>query len=120
MQKAFVSASQPTEQLMKDIFEAKMALQKIDEAMNGSPAKNEIGERNDPTPGDGLRMAYVSLNTTYGPTENHKAALQRAREQLQEVKVSLKEVSAQMMPQLEEALRKAGAPWVEGQGLISE
>jgi hypothetical protein len=120
MQKAFVSASQPTEQLMKDIFEAKMALQKIDEAMNGSPAKNEIGERNDPTPGDGLRMAYVSLNTTYGPTENHKAALQRAREQLQEVKVSLKEVSTQMMPQLEEALRKAGAPWVEGQGLISE
>lgn len=120
MQKAFVSASQPTEQLMKDIFEAKMALQKIDEAMNGSPAKNEIGERNDPTPGDGLRMAYVSLNTTYGPTENHKAALQRAREQLQEVKVSLKEVSTQMMPQLEEALRKAGAPWVEGQGLISK
>jgi len=120
MIKAFVRATEPTEQLMQDLFEAKMALQDLHEAMYGSPAKNEIGERNDPTPSAGLGMGYRALSTTYGPTENHVAAFKAAKEQLQEIKSELKTLSEEKMPALEQALKNAGAPWMEGQGLIGE
>ncbi len=120
MQKAFVRATNPTAELMENIYEAKMALQEIHKVIHGSPAKNEIGERNDPSPSDGMRMGRMVLNTTYGPTDNHKAAMQLAHEQLQEIKASLKKISDEMLPTLESSLEKAGAPWVEGQGLIGE
>ena len=73
------------------------------------PARNPAG---------GNRAGRVALGTTYGPTPNHIVAFNRANDQLQELKVKIKDVSENVLPQLERDLKSAGAPWIEGQGLI--
>jgi len=120
MFKAFESATEPSTELMADLYEAKKRLDALNKVMKGSPAKREVGEKGDPRPSDGIRMGLVGLGTTYGPTDNQMAAMQRANEQLQDIKSELKKISDEMMPALESDLKKAGAPWMEGQGLFGE
>ncbi|MEM8506650.1 MAG: glycosyl hydrolase [Bacteroidota bacterium] len=117
MKRAFNQAKTPTPDLYKRIHAAEAALRAIDEKMNGNAAKNEIGERNPPSPGDGAFVGYVALINTYGPTGNHTKAFNRANQQLQQVKGELRTVTETTLPALEAALRAAGAPWIEGQSL---
>jgi hypothetical protein len=95
-----------------------MQLLDLDKAMNGDDTKGEIGERSNPTPGDAGRMGRMALGNTYGPTANHKAAFSRAVDQLAEIKLAIKKVNNETIPSLEKELKAAGAPWIEGQGLI--
>jgi len=118
MQRAYAQAKTPTSELLSRINAAKERLSAIDEIMNGNPAKNEIGERNPPSPGDGSFVGYVALGNTYGPTGNQLKAFNRARQQLQSVKTELTKVVETTLPALEAELKAAGAPWIEGQGLI--
>ena len=88
--------------------------------MSGSPSLNEAGESRSPTPGDRLAVAVNGLSTTYGPTETHKQSLEIGKSGLTEIKKQLTEIIDVVLPQLEKDLKEAGAPWIEGQGLIKK
>ena len=118
MSRALGKAEKPSGELLTKLYNAKMQLLDLDKAMNGDDTKGEIGERSNPTPSDAGRLGWAVLGNTYGPTGNHKAALSRAVGQLAELKVDIKKVADESIPALEKDLKEAGAPWIEGQGLI--
>ncbi|MBO0323213.1 glycosyl hydrolase [Muricauda sp. CAU 1633] len=118
MKRAMEQAERPSASLSSKIFEAKSQLSALNIKMLGNPAKNEIGERNPPLPGDGVFIGTVALGNTYGPTGNQKAALDRADNQLQGIKQELSVLVNSTLPALESELKAAGAPWIESQGLI--
>ena len=118
MKRALDEAERPTAQLRARIVETEAKLVAMDKVMNGSTARNEIGERNDPSPQDGVFMGMLALNNTYGPTTNQQQAFNRAGTQLTELKSNLRTVVETTIPDLEKSLKEAGAPWIEGQGLI--
>ena len=118
MKRAYAQAKTPDNGLLMKINSAHKALMSIEETMKGNAAKNEIGERNPPAPGDGLFVGYVALGNTYGPTGNQQKAFNRAKGQLQSVKSELAKITESTLPALEAELKAAGAPWIEGQGLI--
>jgi hypothetical protein len=118
MKRALDEAERPSAALSDKIFDAKAQLLSLDVKMRGNSAKNEIGERNPPLPDDGLFIGTVALGNTYGPTGNQKAALDRANNQLQEIKEELSVMVNGTIPSLESELKTAGAPWIESQGLI--
>ncbi len=118
MQRAADKASSPDKGLSGKINEARIALLAIEKVLSGNKIKGEIGERSNPTPNDGNRIGGNALSNTYGPTGNHKASLNRAKKQLAGIKSQLKHVTDTVLPALEQDLKKAGAPWIEGQGLI--
>ena len=104
--------------LLKEINDARLSLLAIEKELRGNPVKGEIGERSNPTPNDGNRIAFSALSNTYGPTGNQKASLNRAKNQLQQVKAKLQSMMDGTLPAIERRLQDAGAPWIEGQGLI--
>jgi photosystem II stability/assembly factor-like uncharacterized protein len=118
MGRALGKAEKPTSELLTKLYDTKMQLLDLDKAMNGDDTKGEIGERSNPTPSDAGRMGRMALGNTYGPTANHKAAFSRAVDQLVEIKLAIKKVNNETIPALEKELKAAGAPWIEGQGLI--
>ena len=120
MERALNEAERPSAELTSRIHAAKSQLQSLKKQMGGSPSKNEVGEKNPPSPGDGSFVGQVALGNTYGPTGNHKAAMQRAQNQLKGIKAALGTLTKSTLPALESALKAAGAPWIQGQGLIED
>lgn len=117
MLRAFAKASSPSESLYKRLYDTKIALLDIDKELHGNSIKDEIGERSNPTASDGASLGRY-LGNTYGPTQEHKGLLSRVQSQLRSVKAKLEPIVNSTLPDLESDLKKAGAPWVEGQGLI--
>jgi hypothetical protein len=113
LQTALVRAEDGTADLMERISDARSRLLKLREEMEGSEAKNQIGERNPPTTGDRLFVGYRALGTAYGPTEMHENAMAAGRSELSDVQNRLSELSEQVIPKLERAVRAAGAPPIE-------
>jgi hypothetical protein len=118
MQRALEKANSPSPELMAKLYQARENILAIDSELNGNPAKGEIGERTEPNPGNGAFIGSVALSSsTYGPTPNHKGALNVAKSQLKEIKTKLNGF-LQGLPALETQLKTVGAPWIESQGLI--
>lgn len=120
MKRALEQAERPTSELLQRIYAAREKLLELDAVVNGNAAKNEVGERNPPSPQDGTFIGIVALRNTYGPTGNQRKALNRAENQLNEVKGQLRTLVNTTLPGIEQALKNAGAPWIEGQGLIDD
>ncbi|MDC6364678.1 MULTISPECIES: WD40/YVTN/BNR-like repeat-containing protein [Flavobacteriaceae] len=120
MKRALDEAERPSAALSTKIYNAKVQLLSINAQLKGNPAKNEIGENNALSPEDGSFIGYVALGNTYGPTGNQKTAMQRAKSQLQDIKKELTVLVKNTLPALESELKAAGAPWIEGQGLIQD
>ncbi|MEH6407212.1 MAG: glycosyl hydrolase, partial [Leeuwenhoekiella sp.] len=118
MKVALDRSKKPSSQLYSTIYDTREKLMDIDQQLNGDQTKEIIGEHGDPTPGSGTRIGMMALNTSYGPTENHKAAFAYAQKQLSAVKSQLKQIDNVVLSQLEQRLKAAGAPWIEGDGLI--
>lgn len=98
--------------------EIRQSLLALDEAMNGSRSKEEVGEKMPPTVQDRLRVAATGTRlSTYGPTPMHRRSLEIARAELGAVRTELNQLLEQKIPQLERDMAKTGAPWVEGQPL---
>jgi len=116
---AMERASINTGPLNAEIFEVRNKINKYDLMLNGNPIKNEIGERNDPTISNRLRVATRALSTTYGPTEMHRESLNIARLDLNEITPLVRELDEDIMPTLERKLQAAGAPYIEGQAIPS-
>ena len=120
MQRALRKAPSQPEELVSRLHQARETLLDIDMKLNGNKAKNEIGERNDPSPGNLGFVGTAALATsTYGPTATHKNALNTARGMLRAAKSELQAVVSGTLPQLASDLKAAGAPWIEGQGLFN-
>jgi len=63
-----------------------------------------------------LRFAIGgTTSSTYGPTPAHKRSFEIAVTQFSLLKVELENMLNNQLPELEKALKKAGAPWTEGQ-----
>jgi hypothetical protein len=119
MQRALEKATSPSADLVQKLHAARTMLQEMDSKVNGNPAKNEIGERNEPSPNSGNSIGRRALtSSTYGPTANHKAAFGAAQTMLKGIKTELNGFVKSQLPSLEAELKAAGAPWIEGQGLI--
>jgi len=118
MKRAADKANNPSNELTSNINEARMSLLGIEKALSGNKIKGEIGERSNPTPNNANRIGRMALSNTYGPTGNQKASFNRAKKQLLKIKLQLQNVTNNVFPALEQDLKNAGAPWIEGQGLI--
>ena len=106
MSSALGNATKRTPELAKSIEATRNTLLELDRKMNGSKARNEIGEKNPPSPGDGQFVGIVSLlSSTYGPTGNHIAAFDRAVTQLGNIKSELKNISEETLPGLRSDLK---------------
>jgi photosystem II stability/assembly factor-like uncharacterized protein len=120
MKRAAYKTSSTSDDLLQKINSARITLLTIEKELRGNKIKGEIGERSNPTPNDANRIGRMALSNTYGPTGNHRAALNRAKKQLSGIKSQLQNVTSNVFPTLEQELKKAGAPWIEGQGLIKD
>jgi len=118
MKRAANKTTTSNNSLLEEINDVRFTLLDIQKALQGDPVKGEIGERSDLNPNIGNRIAFTALSNTYGPTGNHKASLNRAKNQLQDIKAKLSALIDNTIPTLENRLKQAGAPWIEGQGLI--
>lgn len=119
MLRALKKATSPTNDLYTRLHDAKTALLDIDKELHGNPIKGEVGERTNPTASDGNSLGWRALGNTYGPTDEHKGLLSRVQSQLKKVKAKLSPIVNSTLPALENDLKNAGAPWIEGQGLIN-
>ncbi len=106
--------------LVTRIYNARMRLLDLDKQLNGDDTKDEIGERSSPTPRSRMSVGMRGLRTTYGPTPMHKESLEIGKNQLAGLKSELTEITDNVLPGIEQALRDAGAPWIEGQRISEE
>ena len=102
-------------ELSAQLHHLDQALLDLDEQMNGSDVKAEIGELDKPTIRSHLGYARSGLSTTYGPTTMQKQNLEIAKEGLKGVRNALDTLAVDEIPKLEQALQQAGAPWIVGQ-----
>lgn len=120
MQVAIWKLDKDARELELRIHNTSLQLEELYTLMHGSPSKNEVGEGGPPTPGDRLNVASRGLVTTYGPTKTQKQSLEAGKSELAKIKQSLEEIIEVNLPGLEKALKEAGAPWIEGEGLIRD
>lgn len=114
MQKALNRASEEDTSLVKRLHNARMQLLEIQERMEGSEVKQEIGERlNKPTPGSRLYVGYNALSSTYGPTPMHRKTVQAGINELDKIQSDLDAFVQNVMPELKKAIQQAGAPPIE-------
>ncbi|MGD8869571.1 MAG: hypothetical protein PVI01_18275, partial [Gemmatimonadales bacterium] len=71
MQTALERAERDDPQLAARLYETRLELLDLRETMEGSEAKDEVGERSPPSPGNRFFVGVRGLSTTYGPTEMH-------------------------------------------------
>ena len=117
--KGLDKAVEKLQNYVEKLNDLKITLLDIDKELHGDAVKDEIGERSNPTASDGNSLGWRALGNTYGPTDEHKGLLSRVQKQLKKVKEKLAPIVNSTLPRLGNDLRKTGAPWVEGQGLIN-
>ena len=96
------------------LYELRQEYAELDRRVNGSPSRNEIGERNPPAISDHFSAGYRGLTTTYGPTGNHRQSLRIATEQLTDLMPRIERMRDETIPALQQELRQAGAPYMIG------
>ncbi|MGB5654664.1 MAG: glycosyl hydrolase [Robiginitalea sp.] len=114
-QKALPKVQGSPAELASDVHELEKALRALEIKAEGSPARNEIGERNPPSAQSHLSTASRGLSTTYGPTPLHRRSLETAQAMLSELKPEMTRISDQMVPALARKFEQAGAPYIKGQ-----
>ncbi|MFC2096617.1 WD40/YVTN/BNR-like repeat-containing protein, partial [Bacteroidota bacterium] len=118
MIKALSSANTEQGDLYSKIFKIKRELIEIETEFYGNKSKGEVGEGNNPTVYNRIGVAQIGTsNSTYGPTPTHKRSLEIAKKQFGEIKLKLVDIIDNKIPPLEDELKNAGAPWIEGQAL---
>lgn len=113
MKTAFARADSDDPELLSRLNETRMELLEINEDMNGSEAKDEIGERDPPTPRSRMSVGFRALSTTYGPTPTHEKTIENGQRELQDIRQRLQKIVEETMPELEKELEAAGAPPID-------
>ncbi len=112
MEKAYTKADETDVNLFKEIKAFKKELKEVETLLSGNKSKREIGEKNNPTAGDAQVIGWTVMNSTYGPTGNHKKALDRSINLLNEVKPKL-DASVGKIKKLKVGLEAIGAPVIK-------
>lgn len=105
--------------IVAKIYVLKQEILDLEKKMNGDPVKDEVGELYASTPRSMMFLGFRALRTTYGPTQMHKEGMKVGVNKLRGIKSDLSQINLKIKD-MEKALRDAGAPWIEGQGLISD
>lgn len=114
MKRAYYSMDEEPPGLLESIYAAEASLRMLNRSMNGYATRGEVGEKQPPTPGERISVARRGLSTTYGPTELHRESLDKGMAELKPVQAELIRLLESELPGLENELRGAGAPWIEG------
>ena len=97
------------------------ALQKeaiaIKKSVEGSPSKDEIGERTPPSIQTHLRVAYRGMMSTYGPTPLHQKSMALGKKMTLEIESKVMSLQNDKIKPLEQKLKALGAPYIQGQGI---
>ena len=97
------------------------ALQKeaiaIKKSVEGSPSKDEIGERTPPGIQTHLRVAYRGMMSTYGPTPLHQKSMALAKKMTLKIEAKITSLQNDKIKPLEQKLKTLGAPYIQGQGI---
>lgn len=117
MQVALERSAVEPGQLDEQLHSLKQRMLTLNEQVNGDPAKEEIGESNPPGVQSRLYIAMRGLYSTYGPTATHRQSLEIAKEEFENLKSEVEDISTNAIPKMESALKAVGAPWIEGQAL---
>ncbi len=113
MKQACLKLDRDTPRLLERVYEADSVVKQLDMQLGGNPSMEEVGEKQVPSPGLRMMVASRGLSTTYGPTELHKESLKMGKEELAPVKEGVEQLTGELLPQLEKALKAAGAPWIQ-------
>jgi len=101
--------------LAAGVFDLEKAIHTVKIKAEGSPARNEIGERNPPSVQSHFSTANRGLRTTYGPTALHRRSLDIAKAMLAELTPEVNRITDQMVPALAQKFEDAGAPYIKGE-----
>jgi photosystem II stability/assembly factor-like uncharacterized protein len=115
MQRALAAAEEAPGDLDKKLHVLQSNLLALDQQLNGSPAKREVGELDIPSVQQ--RMMTANMGTaysTYGPTPMHIESLDIAKSQHEKIRNQLIEIANNEIPALKKELDAAGAPNIEG------
>ncbi|MFC2090500.1 WD40/YVTN/BNR-like repeat-containing protein [Bacteroidota bacterium] len=99
--------------LLEKVYKSEARVLALNVKLNGQSVRDEVGEKQENTPGLRLQVARNGLSTSYGPTMNHKKSLELALEEMSPIKEELKVIMNQTIKKLEEELKNAGAPLIE-------
>ena len=100
--------------ILEKVHRADSLLLELEIKFNGYRTKNEIGEKQSPTPGSRLGVAYNGLSTSYGPTPLHMESLELAKKELAPLQLEVERVKKEVLDELEKELIDAGAPIIKG------
>ncbi|MFC2155101.1 glycosyl hydrolase, partial [Acidobacteriota bacterium] len=101
-------------ELDKQLFQIRESLLNLDQQLNGNPAKDQVGEKTNPTFRSRMFAAMDgSWSSTYGPTPTHKRSLEIAKGEFVTFKSALDKILLEQLPELEKALYDAGAPMIK-------
>jgi hypothetical protein len=118
LQKALTRTPAPPGNLDSELHQLKQTLLALDEQLNGNRSKRQVGEKTKPTIADRQSVASSgTFESTYGPAPLHKRSLEIATAEFQQLRKELDEIIDTKLPHIEQALRDAGAPWMEGQSI---
>ncbi|MCD4732361.1 MAG: hypothetical protein K8R74_17280, partial [Bacteroidales bacterium] len=115
MQLALNRTPNTTGMLDSVVYNLKQELIALDQQLNGYQSKREVGEKNAPTIRGRLRVASAGIRTSYGPTAMHKQSYDIASQEFEIFKPKLETIRSEKIPEMEQLLIDAGAPWIEGQ-----
>ena len=92
-------------------------LNDLDTKLRGKASKNKVGEKTNPTAYSRLSFLRSAAWNTYGPTSTHISSFEIAEKEHSKVKSALLPIIKEEIPALKEALKKAGAPYMQGEEL---
>lgn len=101
--------------LLDKIDAAEGRYQQLMLSMSGYTTRDEVGEKQRPTPAERMYVAAQGLYTTYGPTEMQRETLEKGVAELKPIQAELSRLVESELPAIETELKEAGAPWIEGQ-----
>ena len=112
LMKAYERADEQPVELLEDIYAFRSDVRAIDKKMTGSKSRREVGEKNNPVPGDANLLGWVALGGTYGPTGNHLKSFKRAKDQLATLSTELDSIYDRVSG-LKTQLKAVGAPLIQ-------
>ena len=118
MRTALYNSSSDVGEGDQKIQEIRSSLLILKNKLNGNPAKQAVGEKNDPSIQERIEHAFMGTRrSTYGPTPSHERSIEIAKSELATLVNSLNSLMERDMVEMEQLLKSAGAPWIEGQML---
>ncbi len=113
MQKALELSELAPGNLDQQISTVRKAVLDINSQLNGNPAKNQMGAKTRTTIGTRLFTVQLGIGTsTYGPTITNKQSLEIINNEIADLSDRLEQQQSRI-DRLIQALKDAGAPWIE-------